>query len=141
MCCCYFCSVIMQGYAKDKENNKENRSTSPSISSPRSTLRRQAKSNNNLLVPRYCIDPITDSTSAIASARAHFKNKSLIIFKITLCSADSTIRRAVLVAKNSQKALCNAWLQSFSSCPTVKRVANILEQLPKYLMSTLVSLL
>ena len=70
-----------------------------------------------------------------------WKQNSLIIFKIALCFADSTIRRAVLVVKNSQKALCNAWLQSFSSCPTVKRVANILEQLPKYLMSTLVSLL
>ena len=67
--------VILQGYAKDKENNKENRSTSPSISSPRSTLRRQAKSNNNLLVPRYCIDPIPDSTSAIAFARAYLETK------------------------------------------------------------------
>lgn len=45
-----FYSLFDQGYAKD--NNKENRSTSTSISSPRSTLRRQAKANNNLLLPR-----------------------------------------------------------------------------------------
>nr|CAG4646793.1 EOG090X00JH [Megafenestra aurita]SVE92215.1 EOG090X00JH [Megafenestra aurita] len=38
-------------YAKD--NNKENRSTPTGVSSPRSTLRRQAKANNNLLLPRF----------------------------------------------------------------------------------------
>lgn len=47
-----FCGFFSfhQGYTKD--NNKENRSTSTTISSPRSTLRRQAKANNNLLLPR-----------------------------------------------------------------------------------------
>ena len=41
--------LCSQVYAKD--NNKENHSSSPVIS-PKSTLRRQAKVNNNVLLPR-----------------------------------------------------------------------------------------
>jgi hypothetical protein len=111
-----FCGFFFfhQGYTKD--NNKENRSTSTTISSPRSTLRRQAKANNNLLLPRcvcVCFSFVWLSISLyilrdFADCFSHFDVSFFLgmHFPLPIWYVDFTTQRDDPSAKNSWMPPC-----------------------------------
>ena len=126
--------VFHQGYTKD--NNKENRSTSTTISSPRSTLRRQAKANNNLLLPRcvwlfFCLS-VRHSSWFSPTVFLILTSRFFVgMYFPPIWYVDFTTQRDDPSAKNSWTPPCYGWPQRFNSCPTARPVANISEPSPR----------